>query len=337
MVIFSAFVSLGVDVGRMQLIKTELQQAADASARYGAMGLKNVLDSTSAAQANACAVAAQNTADGTPVILDPQQDVELVNWNAVSKTYTVVNDPLSANAVRVTARRTMERGNATALVFGRLIGMPSCDAKATAICILNAGASADIDVAATSNPFLAGMPNGSSASLNNPHNSPDYAPAQSPQQASLSLSPGSTLTFDGVNGGANNYHTAVRYTADGNTTQIISNSNGSENGIANMIGAPINSLVGVFLGNNSSAGKTPPTSLDFTTTTSRDFTTLSPKLRQIFFIGDGRTSSGEVQYFQIPTGATRLFVGTWDGYEWNNNVGSFTLTVHARGDVTLVR
>src|SRR5262245_12806122 len=169
MVIFSAFVSLGVDVGRMQLVKTELQQAADASARFGALGLKNVLDNSSAAQANACAVAAQNMADGKPVILDPGQDVELVNWNANSRTYVVVNDPASANAVRVTARRTADRGNATALVFGRLIGMPFCDAKASAICVLNPGASADLDVVATGNPFLAGMPNGSSASLNNPH------------------------------------------------------------------------------------------------------------------------------------------------------------------------
>ena len=30
-------------------------------------------------------------------------------------------------------------------------------------------------------------------------------------------------------------------------------------------------------------------------------------------------------------------IATWDDYEWNNNIGSFTLTVHAPGTVTTVR
>ena len=39
MVALMAFVSLAVDMGRVQLAKTELQRAADAAARYGATGL----------------------------------------------------------------------------------------------------------------------------------------------------------------------------------------------------------------------------------------------------------------------------------------------------------
>ena len=96
------------------------------------------------------------------------------------------------------------------------------------------------------------------------------------------------------------------------------------------------SLVGVFL-NNSVPGSTfAPSTLDFSTDASRSFTTLSPQLNQIFFIGDGRDDSGQVQNFVVPGGATRLFIGTWDSYEWNNNIGSFTVTVHAPGTVTTV-
>src|ERR1700720_24062 len=39
------------------------------------------------------------------------------------------------------------------------------------------------------------------------------------------------------------------------------------------------------------------------------------------------TGSGSIQNFIIPTGATRLFLGTMDGYGWYNNIGSFGVTV----------
>ncbi|HET9834372.1 MAG TPA: PEP-CTERM sorting domain-containing protein [Vicinamibacterales bacterium] len=49
-----------------------------------------------------------------------------------------------------------------------------------------------------------------------------------------------------------------------------------------------------------------------------------------FFIGDGRRLDGVTpQYFIVPNGATRLFLGTMDGFEWNNNAGSLDVTVAA--------
>jgi hypothetical protein len=54
--------------------------------------------------------------------------------------------------------------------------------------------------------------------------------------------------------------------------------------------------------------------------------------RPIFFIGDGLTSDsnagffdGEQQSFIVPSGATRLFLGTVDGEGWYNNTGSFSV------------
>ena len=57
------------------------------------------------------------------------------------------------------------------------------------------------------------------------------------------------------------------------------------------------------------------------------YLTLSPELKQVFFIGDGLNGNGLAQSVVVPQGATRLFLGTMDSVEWNNNVGSFTVQV----------
>jgi Flp pilus assembly protein TadG len=337
MLVLTACASLAVDLGRVQLAKTELQQAADAAARYGALSLDNIIEGESAAKANAISAAGANRADGQAVTLHATEDIQYVVWNPTSRTYTVTSDPDAANALRVTARRTAARGNAVPLLFAKVLGRPTCNVSATSIARLYPGQSERVTVNATSNPFLAGMPNGSSASNDNPHDSPDYAPSESPRQTSIAVTPNKAMTFDGINGGANNYETSTRYTADGNTSNIVTNSAGSENGIANMVGAPINSLVGVFLSGSSPTSGSTPSRLDFTTPEQRNFDMLQPQLKQIFFIGDGRNADGEIQQFVPPPGATRLFIGTWDAYEWNNNVGSFSVTIHNTGTVTLVR
>ncbi|MFO1369064.1 MAG: hypothetical protein U1F46_08710 [Marinagarivorans sp.] len=61
----------------------------------------------------------------------------------------------------------------------------------------------------------------------------------------------------------------------------------------------------------------------------KDFTSFSAQLKQPFFIGDGTTSSGVSQLFYVPASATRLFLGTADGWGWYNNVGQLTVNVTA--------
>ena len=92
------------------------------------------------------------------------------------------------------------------------------------------------------------------------------------------------------------------------------------------VNAPINSLVGVFLDSSQPDSSAQPGALDFSSI-GLNFTSLSPGLKQVFFIGDGLTGtgSGSVQQFIAPAGATRLFLGTMDGYEWNNNFGAFSV------------
>ena len=72
-------------------------------------------------------------------------------------------------------------------------------------------------------------------------------------------------------------------------------------------------LCGVFLTAAAPSGSPPPT-LDFTGNNQHPaFLTLSPALGQVFFIGDGQAFGGlGTQTFNIPAGATRLFLGMPD-------------------------
>jgi hypothetical protein len=60
--------------------------------------------------------------------------------------------------------------------------------------------------------------------------------------------------------------------------------------------------------------------LDFSTAASRNFSTLSPQLKQVFFIGNGLDASGNLQSFTAPPGATHLYIGVMDeeGWWWDN-------------------
>lgn len=175
-----------------------------------------------------------------------------------------------------------------------------------------------LNVPASSNPYLAGMPNGTNASGG------DSAPGQAPVLFT-GFSGGMTLTFSAT-GSVNYVPSPSGSTPDGDTVF----SRGAENGISSF-NMPLNSLLGVFLDASQPDSFTAPESLNFSTGSSLTFTSLSPSLRQIFFIGDGLTGTGtgSVQQFIAPVGATRLFLGIPDGTGWYNNSGSFNVTVTA--------
>ncbi len=86
--------------------------------------------------------------------------------------------------------------------------------------------------------------------------------------------------------------------------------------------APLVSMVAVFIGPNDPSNSPAPAQLDFTSDTERNYKTLKPLLGQVFFVGDGKTDSGEIQKVVVPEGATRLYMGVWDVGQWNNNAGS---------------
>lgn len=94
-------------------------------------------------------------------------------------------------------------------------------------------------------------------------------------------------------------------------------------GISGYIG-PQGPLAGVFLNDAIPEFGLPPATLDFSPGgLGIDFSTLSPALRQIFYIGDGVNSSAEFQTFIAPAGATRLFLAIPDGFGFGGGPGAY--------------
>ncbi len=182
----------------------------------------------------------------------------------------------------------------------------------------------DLQVLGINDPWLSGMPDGTTASGG------DIAPNQSPILASqLPIVASSTLIFE-VTGSVNNDPFPSGLTPDGGI--FFSHGELDENGISNLT-APINSLVGVFLTDEQPNLTSAPDELNFeetgNITNGINYTSLSPKVKQVFFIGDGKNNNGVTQEIIVPEGATRLFLGTMDGYDWYNNYGSFDVNITA--------
>ncbi len=185
-----------------------------------------------------------------------------------------------------------------------------------------------VTVPGTSDPWLAGMPNGSMASRNPEEviGVVDGAPGQSPVEVvGVTLRAGLVLNFRAL-GGVRHAPELPLAPPDGSSTAIAQHLAGSENGLSN-VSAPYDSLLGVFLGSTSPSGSAAPGPLDFSQQFQRDYVRLAPQLRQIFFIGDGFTTQGAIGRVLVPDGATRLFLGTMDSHGWGNNGGEFQVII----------
>lgn len=177
-----------------------------------------------------------------------------------------------------------------------------------------------VDVPGSADPWLAGMPDGTTASSSPISSGISVAPKQSPVLVSKPLTAGSTLTF-AVSGSVNYKSVTPQNTPDGDLT-IASHTAAAENGISN-VSAPRNSLMGIFLDDRQPNISPPPPALNFSTPASRNYFQLSPLLKQVFFIGDGLNNQGVLQQIIVPNGTDRLYLGTMDAYDWSDNVGAF--------------
>ena len=211
---------------------------------------------------------------------------------------------------QVSIATTKNKTKLSIVLLGSAIAL-SCASPANAATI-------NLTVPGTSNPWFAGMPSTSTIYS-------DSAATQSPTQVQgLSLTPGSTISVTASGWGGLCETCNWQQGPDG---LMGSWPNSGFNGISGS-NAPMASLVGVFLDSNSPQLSSPPSTLDFSTTTSLDYLTISPQLQQIFFIGDGRTSSGAQQQIFVPTGATRFYLGMIDAMgAYYNNGGNFDVQV----------
>lgn len=182
-------------------------------------------------------------------------------------------------------------------------------------------------VPATSNPYFAGSPVASSLDYIITAYDPQTPTDRFAQNAPILVSPigdclkvGAPIYFS-VGGAITFSNVDAPTDANGSLDKMVSHQKGATFGKSDII-APINSLIGVFLGEGDPAGFLAPSPLDFSTQAARDYFTLNPTLGQTFFIGNGRTSTGEYHRIIVPKGATRLYFAVMDIYQWNNNSGS---------------
>jgi len=144
---------------------------------------------------------------------------------------------------------------------------------------------------------------------------------------------GASQIFDFNATGATNCCSSTPGTpADGSTstTNVF-----ALNGLSASQGNSILGLVGVFTDGTDPFGMTAPGALPWD---KDNPTSLSPLLRQVFYIGDGHAGyndlTGAQLLFTAPTGATKLFLGFADsfGFDGNpsyygDNTGSLDVTV----------
>jgi len=369
MTVLIGIVALAVDLGRYQVVETQLLRTCEAAARAGVANLSSGTTTSTTAAKN---LAALDIADGTYVnSSNATITIQYLNWTS-SSNYTIESGATGSNAMKVTISESVP------MLFAEILGFPKLTATESATALITTYTETPY-VNATGNPWLAGEPNGTEASQPDPgyfdvpqpsdhkweydtagpngtDNPTTGEPYGTPVQLTIPVTPGSTIELTNVTGLASNdyawaantdangddggtyynYNDAAAtngdgddpgYTGTGNANSA-SDATGSEHGMSNT-DMPLNSIVGVFLDANQpdTEDSTVPPGLDFTTQSERDYSSISPELRQTFYAGNGQTSTGAQQEIVVPAGATRMFLGTMDGWEWSNNTGGFTVTI----------
>lgn len=325
-----ALASLAVDYGRAQLARTELYRLADASARAAAINLSNgrVL-----ARQAAKDIALLNPVEESTLILD-DSDIEFGVWDPNNKTFTPLPDsnPVGTNAVRVTASRSSGKGNPFKLTFGPVIGLHQINISASSIA--QSGGSnqtANTTVTGKANVWFAGLPSNASAAYGSDVTHAKDCPAV--LFDGFALTTGMTLQFS-VTGKLSNTPSGGN-DPEGNIGSITSNLTNNLGGKSN-IRAPMNSLIAVFLSDDDPTATPAPPVLDFSTPASRNYSTLSPQLKQTFYIGNGKRSDGQPQTIVVPPGATRLYLGSMDPWGWWNNSGTCRVIIQSTGGTVCI-
>jgi Flp pilus assembly protein TadG len=127
------FCSLSVDYGRVWLVKSQLQDVADAAARAAMFSFQT--GGVTAAKNAAVAIAAANTVDGATVTIVASTDVIFGTWSPSTQVFTTLTGAAqsTANAIEVQTQRSTARGNPVPLLFASLLGQSGCNAHAQAI------------------------------------------------------------------------------------------------------------------------------------------------------------------------------------------------------------
>ncbi|MDQ6698891.1 MAG: hypothetical protein M3Z36_01745 [Acidobacteriota bacterium] len=181
-----------------------------------------------------------------------------------------------------------------------------------------------VQVPGSAQIFLAGIDNGGfiRTSIGT-----DTAPQNSPAFVDFPLRPGQAVQII-ASGAVRLFGGAAQSGSVGPNGSDTELWNGSQSPVCftgtciGMIWAPRGALVGIFLGEPNTGGKTFANFLS----AAADVPVQQPLPWQPFLVGDGRTPEGLTRSYIVPRGATKLYLGIL-GEPVSGNTGSLTATV----------
>jgi hypothetical protein len=132
LLVIVGMVAFALDVGRMVLVRTQLQAAADSAAIAAASQLGGSYDDV---YQLAHDIAKEHHTANVPVEV-PKKDVEIGVWDARTRTFTP-SDEQTGNAVRVRTYRDAAHGGDVPMSFGRVLRLLSFRASASAVAMAN--------------------------------------------------------------------------------------------------------------------------------------------------------------------------------------------------------
>lgn len=330
--------SLALDLARVRSIKAEMQASADAIA-LSTIGAY-IEQGMTAAQTAANTYAAANPVDRSSGVA-PTFTFVGGTWDLATRAFTP-NGSTGYPAVKVTVSRTRANNNPILLPLASAIGMGRCDAQASAIAAVIDNQTAAYGVNSTANSYFAGMPSGSSNSWGD--NTANAAPNQ---VITIPVVPGTWISIAGATGTTSIVPGTTPYVGpDGEATRPLhhgQNQDGSdwgigpENGIADAV-LPAAALTGLFLNDNAPTVGPVSSAVDWTNPAIADRAAINTlQLKAPFLLGSGKTSGGATKKFQVPPGATRLYLSIWDGVTSSNNGGSLSVTLKLQRSIRLVK
>ena len=230
-----------------------------------------------------------------------QQDMEVVK-PALQQPFYIGNGRTTS---RGRSKTFVVPDGATRLFLGRNTSSTSDDTGALVVSVTQTGVPSrppqnPVFVSGHQQFMLAGFEDGSEIHGSN-------APLNSPPQVDIQLTPGAEVEFFATGTLFTNFFRCPEVGPEGSDGCGGSVSSFFRSGVS-AISGPGGGLIGVFLGETIDASSTPPT-LEFNEGL-RQVGRLEPLLQQVFYIGNGRTPGGEVKRFVVPSGSTRLFLGS---------------------------
>jgi hypothetical protein len=166
----------------------------------------------------------------------------------------------------------------------------------------------------------------------------ESGPGTLPPSIAFTPDPYLVLHFPSITGGVGYWSGSGYAGPEGFDTGGLLHTNvSSTNGISGIsMDNRVLFLVGVFLGGAQPA--TAPTSLNANNANNQ--VNFHPVLGQTFFIGDGHTAGGVMQNFFVPTGATHLYLGFADAWQfqgapswYGDNFGALNVSVSTSSQI----